>query len=158
MIAPLSDHPLDYARPNRRDRSVGLLALLPQGAALVLAVPILGYWLFFFTFGGMLDIDTHFTNRPQDYPVFQLTPWRPASASAGRLAREALYPLTFRTLRYEQFSEDGGVTVWTEGYHADLRWRPTIVGLLLTLPLPVIGYVTLRRLLGQGLNASSAKR
>jgi hypothetical protein len=142
-------NPIDYARPNRTALRIGLLALLPQGVAVALAVAVLGHWLFFFTFDAMVTIDTHLTNRPQDYPAFQLTPWRPAPPVAGRLTREALCPLTFRTLRYEQISDDGGVTVATEGYHADIRWRPMITGLLLTLPLPAIMYVTLKRLLRQ---------
>ena len=153
-MATLSN-PIVYARPSRPARRSGLLALLPRGAAVAVAVPILGYWLFFFTFDAMVTIDTHLTNRPQDYPAFRLTPWRPEPAVAGRLVREALWPLGLRTLRYGQFSDDGGVTVWTEGYHADIRWQPTLIGLLLTLPLPVVVYVTLKRLLRQGRTSSS---
>jgi hypothetical protein len=104
------------------------------------------WWFLFFTVGGVGAVDTHFTNRPQDFPEFRLTPWRSAG-HAGTLTRDAIMPLTFRTLRYVQVTDDGGTTVETVAYHADVRWAPTAAALLVSALLPVIAHYGLKRLL-----------
>jgi hypothetical protein len=107
------------------------------------------WWCFFFWLGPMVAVDTHFTSRPQDFPEFRLTPWRAAerAGNSGTLTRDAIMPLTFRTLRYVQVSDDGGTTVETVAYHANVRWGPTAAALLASVLLPVIAYYGLRRLL-----------
>jgi hypothetical protein len=130
---------LNYARPARPR---ALPASAPRRVAMVVAALAGLCWLVFFTVSSMVLVDTHFTNRPQTIPAFRLTPWR----SVGPLqTRDALLPLTFHTLRYTQVTADGGATVETTGYHADVRWGPTGVALLATAALPAIAYFGLRR-------------
>jgi hypothetical protein len=120
-------------------------------AAAVVALIILG-WLVFFLVGALATIDAHFTNRPQDFPEFQLTRWQPAAAGggAGRITRDAVWPLRFRTLRYRQVSDDGGVTVETVRYAAEIRWGRTGAAMVGSGLLPVVAYFGLRRVVARG--------
>jgi hypothetical protein len=124
---------------------------VPYTLAIAVAFLLALYWLFFFTLGETATIDTHLTNTPQTDAAFRLTPWRPAppgvDTPAERVTREAIRPLGFRTLRFEQASDDWGVSVYTERYHADIRWGTTAVALTGSLVAPVAVYLTLKRLL-----------
>jgi hypothetical protein len=108
------------------------------GIALVLPHPAIFAcfflcWLAFLSFWRIADVDTHFTNRPQDYPqLFSLTPWHPTTiaTSAGLqnvLTRTATCPLTFSVLRMTYSSPDGGAT--SEWMKSDDDWRGDRLGI-----------------------------
>jgi hypothetical protein len=145
---------LDYAQPPARAPGTGFRARAPSAAATVATFLSAVWWFCFFTFGAVFTVDTHFTSKPQNYPEFRLTSWRPATTSptaTGAIQRrEAILPLTLRTLRYVQLTEDGGATVETVAYHADVRWGRTTIALVATALLPLIAYYGLRRLLRLG--------
>jgi hypothetical protein len=139
-------HELDYERPSPRRVAAWRVAAPRVVTKVVVVLLVLG-WVGFFTLGSLVAVESHWTNRPQDFPQFQLTPWRAAGeagAPAGRLEREAVWPLTFRTLRYRQVTEDGGAWVETVGYEADVRWGTTLVALGVSAVVPVVVYFGLR--------------
>jgi hypothetical protein len=90
-------------------------------------------WLAFLSFWRMADVETHFTNHPQDYPqLFSLTPWRPATITEAAgiqyvLTRTATCPLAFSTLRITYSSADGGIT--SEYLKSDDNWRLDRLGI-----------------------------
>jgi hypothetical protein len=106
-------------------------------------------WTFFFTLGPRGITDTHFTKTPQNSHQFKLTPWRPLTSTNGStidaLTRDAIMPLTMHTLRYTQVTSDGGTTIETTEFHADVRWGPTSAALVATGLLPVVVYLGLRK-------------
>lgn len=123
---------------------------VPGAVATLSGLAVAAWWLFFFTFGGQVAVNTHFTMVPQNFPEFRLTPWRPApqaKTGSATLTRDAIMPLTLRTLRYVQVTDDGGVSVQNVGYHADVRWGPTAAALVGSAALPFVAYFALRRLL-----------
>jgi hypothetical protein len=141
---------LDYATtPPRRRPPEGPRSWVPRAVVGTLTVLVAGGWVLFFVVGGVGAVDTHFTKTPQDHPAFRLTPWRPTAAGGGGVTqtRDAILPLSLHTLRYVQRTDDGGATVETVAYHADVRWGPTGAALLATALLPVGVHYALRRLL-----------
>lgn len=98
------------------------------------------FWLGFFLVGGVAAVDTHFTNAPQQYPGFTITPWEPGAGPDGTpgLTRQAVWPITFHTLRYTQWSGDGGTTIEPVGYYADIRWGRTSAAMLVCALLVLI--------------------
>jgi hypothetical protein len=111
---------------------------------LVIAVLLLG-WVGFFGFGSLIAVESHLPFSP-GFPAFRWGPWRsPPGAAVGWMEREAVLPLTFRTLRCRQVTDDGGTTVQNVGCGAEIRWGRTAAALALTSFVPVIVYFGLRR-------------
>jgi hypothetical protein len=113
-----------------------------RGVALILPHPVMCAvfifcWAAFLLFWRIADVDTHFTNRPQDYPqFFTVTPWRPITISTAIgpqkiLTRTATCPLTFSMLRMTYSSADGGAT--SEWMKSDDDWRWGRLGIAIAL-------------------------
>jgi hypothetical protein len=113
----------------------GLALAFPHPAIIVCFILC---WLVFLLFGRIADVDTHFTNRPQDYPqIFSLTPWRPTTIQTANgplitLTRTAVCPLTFSTLRMTYSSPDGGTTSEWMNSDDDLRWDRLSIAIALS--------------------------
>jgi hypothetical protein len=136
---------LDYARPAPRRPVSEFRAAVPGAVTkLVVAVLLLG-WAVFFLMGNLAAVEGHLPFSP-GFAAFQWSAWRSQpGAAAGWMQRDAVLPLTFRTLHYVQVTDDGGATVQTVRYDVEIRWGRTATALALTPLVPVIVYFGLRR-------------
>jgi hypothetical protein len=150
---------LDYRAipPTNPDRPGLRLLLMVLGTILLLLATF--YWLFFFTVGDTVTVDSHFTNSPEAIRGFSISSWReepdPQNSQLRRV-REATYDLFLRRLRYvqeERIDANGVSRVETVEHRADVRWPKTLVIMLISMVVP-FGLLAAAKRTGQPIRAA----